>query len=87
MKTPVARQRREVPDWVLVTITVLIICAVVGLLVWGVVVVVQAITRSGEPGPAQVDVSWQCTEFGDRLYWPTDASRRTFAVVPGGCRT
>jgi hypothetical protein len=49
-----------------------------------------ALIRADRPGAgpvAQVDVSWQCTQFGDRLYWPTDASRRTFAVVPGGCRT
>jgi hypothetical protein len=78
--------RREVPDWVLVTIATVIVGVVIGALIWGVVVVVTALTDR-EPGPAQVDVSWQCTEFGDRLYWPTDASRRTFAVVPGGCRT
>jgi hypothetical protein len=78
--------RREVPDWVLVTVATVIVGVVIGAVIWGVVVVVTALTDR-EPGPAQVDVSWQCTEFGDRLYWPTDASRRTFAVVPGGCRT
>jgi hypothetical protein len=78
--------RREAPVWLVATIAMLIICAVVGGVVWGIVAVVGALTDR-EPGPAQVDVSWQCTEFGDRLYWPTDASRRTFAVVPGGCRT
>lgn len=80
------KTRRQVPDWVLVTVTVALIVAVLGAVVWGIVVAVQALTDR-EPGPAQVDVSWQCTEFGDRLYWPTDASRRTFAVAPGGCRT
>lgn len=73
--------------WLVATIATLAIVAVVGGVVWGIVVVVQAIVGSREPGSAQVDVSWQCTEFGDRLYWPTDASRLTFAVVPGGCRT
>jgi hypothetical protein len=80
------RTRREVPDWVLVTVATVIVGVVIGAVIWGVVVVVTALTDR-EPGPAHEDVSWQCTEFGDRLYWPTDASRRTFAVVPGGCRT
>lgn len=86
MRAPVARQRRGVPDWVIATVTTVIIVAVVGGIVWGIVAVVEALVDR-EPGPANVDVSWQCTEFGDRLYWPTDASRRTFAVVPGGCRS
>lgn len=84
MATP--KTRRRFPDWVLATIAVVCIVAVVGAIVWGVAALIIALTDR-EPGPAQVDVSWQCTQFGDRLYWPTDASRRTFAVVPGGCRT
>lgn len=79
--------KRRVGTWLIATAITVLIVAVVAGIVWGVVVVVQAIAGSREPGPAQVDVSWQCTEFGDRLYWPTDASRRTFAVVPGGCRS
>jgi uncharacterized membrane protein YqiK len=82
----IPKTRRDVPDWVLVTVAVALIVAVLGAVIWGAVVVITALTDR-EPGPAQVDVSWQCTQFGDRLYWPTDASRRTFAVVPGGCRT
>jgi hypothetical protein len=86
VKTPVVRQRPYVPDWAIVIVIVVVVIAVVGAVVWGLVAVLMAATDR-DPGPAQVDVSWQCTEFGDRLYWPTDASRRTFAVVPGGCRT
>jgi hypothetical protein len=80
------KMRRQIPDWVIATMITLLVAAMVAGLVWGIVVLIRSVTDR-EPGPAQVDVSWQCTEFGDRLYWPTDASRRTFAVVPGGCRT
>lgn len=80
------KTRPHVPDWAIVILIIAVIVAVVGAIVWSLVVAITAMTDR-DPGPAQVDVSWQCTEFGDRLYWPTDASRRTFAVVPGGCRS
>lgn len=79
-----AQERRELPAWAIATVLTVVIFAVVGLLVWGIVVLVDALT--GPPGPGDVSVSWQCTEFGDRLYWPTGYSSRGFAVVPGGCR-
>jgi hypothetical protein len=85
MRPSVARPRREAPMWLVATIATLMIVVVVGGVGFGTAMVTALTDR--EPGPAHVDVSWQCTEFGDRLYWPTDASRRTFAVVPGGCRT
>jgi hypothetical protein len=82
----IPKTRREIPEWVIVVGIITVITGVVGAIVWGVAALIIALTDQ-EPGPAQVDVSWQCTEFGDRLYWPTDASRHTFAVVPGRCRT
>jgi hypothetical protein len=84
MATPTTR--RQVPEWAIIVGIIAVITGVVGAIVWGVAALIIALTDR-DPGPAQVDVSWQCTQFGDRLYWPTDASRRTFAVVPGGCRT
>lgn len=80
------KQRRRMPSWVAPTAIILIAVGIVAAIVIGIVLLVLALTSSGEPGPGHVDASWQCTEFGDRLYWPTNASRLTFTVVPGGCR-
>lgn len=78
-------ERREAPDWVITLGIVVGIVAVVVAIVWGVVALISASTG---PGGEEADksVSWQCTEFGDRLYWPTGYASRGFAVVPGGCR-
>lgn len=76
--------RREVPDWVLVTVAILLIMAVLGAIVWGVVALINA--SQPDPGPGAEKISWQCTEFGDRLYWRTGYATRGFAVVAGGCR-
>lgn len=35
--------------------------------------------------PGATDIRWQCTPFGDRIYWRAGYGD-TFAVVDGGCR-
>jgi hypothetical protein len=78
-------ERREIPDGVIIGGIIIGVLAIVGAIVWGIIALVGAATG---PGGQETDqsVSWQCTQFGDRLYWPTGYGSRGFAVVPGGCR-
>ena len=78
------QQRREVPSWVIGSAIAVVVVAMVVGLVWGIAALFNAATGPG--GPGNTSVSWQCTEFGDRLYWATGYASRGFAVVPGGCR-
>lgn len=75
---------RVVRPWVPMAGFLIAAAVVVGLIV--VLVAVAGPDHSATTTEGATDIRWQCTPFGDRVYWRAGYSD-PFAVVAGGCRT